>query len=110
IGLPFFFTGSALDAQVDVYGPYGESGLQAGVDAVVGPPGFPINTDGLAGEWRFHDLTDDQFQLRSLHVTSRHIRHRGPTLGFRIEGFGATLAYLSDHGPSAEGRGREQDD
>jgi phosphoribosyl 1,2-cyclic phosphodiesterase len=110
IGLPFFFTADAPDAHIHIYGPHGQQGLRRGIDSVMGPPGFPINSTELEGWWQFHDVTDDDFQLGSLKVMSRQIRHRGPTLGFRVEAFGSTLAYLSDHGPGAEGRGPEEDD
>ena len=32
-------------------------------------------------------------------VRSRWVRHTDPTLGFRIEMEGVSVAYLSDHGP-----------
>ena len=110
IGLPFFFTADAPDAHIHIYGPHGEHGLRRGIDSVMGPPGFPINSTELEGWWQFHDLNDDTFDLGSLTVTSRRVRHRGPTLGFRVEGFGGVLAYISDHGPGAEKRGPEHDD
>ena len=109
IGLPFFFTADAPDSHIHIYGPTGEFGLRRGIDSVMAPPGFPINSTELEGWWQFHDMGNETVQIGSLRVTSRQIRHRGPTLGFRIEGFGATLAYLSDHGPGAEGRGAEHD-
>ena len=43
-------------------------------------------------------------------LTTRHVRHRGPTLGVRVEADGAALAYIPDHGPGAEGRGAEHDE
>jgi phosphoribosyl 1,2-cyclic phosphodiesterase len=110
IGLPFFFTADAPDAHVQVWGPRGSRGLRHDVDAVIGPPGFPINASALQGRWEFHDITDEDFDVGSLRVRSRRIRHRGPTLGFRIDGHGGSLAYISDHGPGAEGRGPEHDD
>jgi ribonuclease BN (tRNA processing enzyme) len=110
IGLPFFFPADAPDAHVHIYGPYGENGLRRGIDSVMGPPGFPINSTELEGWWQFHDLGDETFELGSLTVTSRAVRHRGPTLGFRIEAEGTIVAYISDHGPGAEKRGPEHDE
>lgn len=110
IGLPFFFTADAPDAHIHIYGPTGEHGLRRGIDSVMAPPGFPINSTELDGWWQFHDMANESIELGSLRVTARQIRHRGPTLGFRIEGFGGSLAYISDHGPGAEGRSPDQDD
>ncbi|HVE47942.1 MAG TPA: MBL fold metallo-hydrolase [Acidimicrobiales bacterium] len=110
MGLPFFRAGDRAGAQVNVYGPAGDSGLRAGLDSVVCPPGFPITIDGLCGRWDLHDLGDETVDLGAFRVMARHLRHRGPTLGFRIEVGGHVLAYLSDHGPGAEGRSPEQDD
>ena len=112
IGLPFFFTGDNASATVDVWGPEGEHGLKAGVDSVVCPPGFPIASDGLEGRWTFHDLHDEDALLDDSEwmLTARSIRHRGPTMGFRLEGYGVTIAYLSDHGPGAEGRPVAEDE
>jgi ribonuclease BN (tRNA processing enzyme) len=36
-------------------------------------------------------------------VRSRWVRHTSPTLGFRAEVEGVTVAYLSDHGPGCVG-------
>jgi len=63
IGLPFFFTADADDAHIQIYGPRGDQGLRRGIDTVMGPPGFPINSTELAGWWQFHDVTDDEFEL-----------------------------------------------
>jgi ribonuclease BN (tRNA processing enzyme) len=76
---------------------------------VIGPPGFPIDSAGLTGEWSFQAIADETLRVGGVTVTARHIRHRGPTLGFRVEAGGAVMAYLSDHGPGAEGRGTEHD-
>jgi ribonuclease BN (tRNA processing enzyme) len=110
IGLPFFFTADAADSHIHIYGPEGEHGLRRGIDSVMAPPGFPIKATELDGWWQFHDMGNETVEIGSLQVTARAVRHRGPTLGFRVEGFGATLAYISDHGPGAEQRGPEQDD
>ena len=46
----------------------------------------------------FHDAGDDDFPVHDAKVRSRWIRHVGPTLGYRVDWHGVTVAYLSDHG------------
>ena len=63
------------------------------------PPFFPIRPDGLSGDVRFHDTGDDDFPIGLAKVRSRWVRHVGPTLGFRVEWGGLSVAYVPDHGP-----------
>ena len=55
--------------------------------------------DQLAGEVRFHDLGEDDFPIGQAKVRSRWVRHVGPTLGFRVDLNGVSVAYIPDHGP-----------
>ncbi len=110
IGLPFFAGAHDPDGHVQAFGPAGENGFRNGVDQVVAPPGFPIDTSGFGGDWSFHDLGDETIAFGPILVTARAIRHRGHALGFRVEHGGSSIAYLSDHGPGAEGRGPAEDD
>lgn len=110
IGLPFFPGARDPEAQVAAFGPAGEHGFRHGLDQVISPPGFPIDTSGFAGQWSFHDLGEETVTLGSVRVTARAVRHRGHALGFRVECDGSSIAYLSDHGPGAEDRGAAEDD
>ena len=46
-----------------------------------------------------HDLPAEQFELGSAHVTALPVIHRGPTVGFRFEENGCSLAFIPDHEP-----------
>jgi len=46
---------------------------------------------------RFHDTADREFDVGGIRVISRLVPHVGPTLGYRIEWKGRSVAYLSDH-------------
>ncbi|GIU86428.1 MAG: MBL fold metallo-hydrolase [Acidimicrobiia bacterium] len=99
-GLPFFAplhdTGTALD----VYGPRQAEGPLGRVFAeLMRPPFFPIRPDGLLGHVAFHDTGDDDFPVGLAKVRSRWVRHVGPTLGFRVDWNGSSVAYVPDHGP-----------
>ena len=116
MGLPFFFPADQPDAETLVLGPGDRTrtdegaGLRSGLDSVMRPPGFPITLDGLEGRWDYETLGDETVRLGRVTLTTRHVRHRGPTLGVRVEADGAALAYIPDHGPGAEGRGPEHDE
>jgi phosphoribosyl 1,2-cyclic phosphodiesterase len=103
-GLPFFGPLGDPDATLDVYGPRQEEGSLADVfTGVMRPPYFPIRPDQIGGAVRFHDSAHDDFAVNGAKVRSRWVRHTSPTLGFRAEVEGVTVAYLSDHGPGCVG-------
>ena len=99
-GLPFFLPLHKEGATLDVYGPRQAEGSLGEVFAqMMRPPFFPIRPADLQGEVRFHDTADDDFPVGLAKVRSRWVRHVGPTLGFRVELNGVSIAYLPDHGP-----------
>jgi phosphoribosyl 1,2-cyclic phosphodiesterase len=99
-GLPFFVPLHVPGATLDVYGPRQADGPLGDVFAqMMRPPFFPIRPADLTGEVRFHDTADDDFPVGLAKVRSRWVRHVGPTLGFRVDWNGTSIAYLPDHGP-----------
>ena len=54
-GLPFFAAGDHPDSEVDVYLPaqHGASGRDL-LARSMSPPSFPIEPEGLRGQWTFH--------------------------------------------------------
>ena len=99
-GLPFFVPLHQPGATLDVYGPRQDEGPLGDVFAqMMRPPFFPIRPTDLIGDVRFHGTADDDFPVGLAKVRSRWVRHVGPTLGFRVEWNGVSVAYLPDHGP-----------
>ncbi len=99
-GLPFFVPLHREGSTLDVHGPRQAEGQLGEVFAqMMRPPFFPIRPSGLIGEVRFHDTGDDDFPVGLAKVRSRWVRHVGPTLGFRVDWNGTSVAYLPDHGP-----------
>ena len=97
-GLPFFEPAHQDGFRVDVFGPRQSSGsLQAAVATLVGPPLFPLPLHAFAAKLTFHEVEDQRFQVGDLRITVRPVPHRGPTVGYRIEGPGFSVAYVSDH-------------
>jgi phosphoribosyl 1,2-cyclic phosphodiesterase len=98
-GLPFFTPLFHPESSLDVYAPRQAGGPVGEVfEGMMRPPYFPITPAGLAAQIDFHDAGDDEFPLGQAKVRSRWVRHVGPTLGFRVEWHGASVAYISDHG------------
>jgi ribonuclease BN (tRNA processing enzyme) len=98
-GLPFFTPLLREGSSLDVYGPAQADGrsLDEVVSFTIRPPLFPVSVDELPGDVRFHDTADSEFSIGAYKVMSRMIPHLGPTLGFRVELNGRSVAYLSDH-------------
>jgi phosphoribosyl 1,2-cyclic phosphodiesterase len=110
-GLPFFAPLHCGESDIEVFGPRQAEGPLAEVFAdVMRPPYFPITPDGLVGNVRFQDTGDDDFPIGAAKVRSRWVRHVGPTLGFRVEVGGVSVAYISDHGQACGGGSRVQGD
>jgi len=61
------------------------------------PPYFPVHFSELRGDIRFHDVGDDDFEIGAAKVKVRPVPHCGPTVGYRVDWNGASIAYISDH-------------
>ena len=88
--------------------PGGDRDARRVFERAMSPPHFPIDIGGLRGEWSVDGLQPGRYELEGYDVLALDIPHKGGrTLGFRIEGDGGSMAYLSDHGPVAIGPGPE---
>jgi len=104
-GLPFFTPLLCGSGQLDVWAPAQEAGRTvADVFAeAVCPPVFPVSLADLPGEIRYHDVVDGELELGSIDVMARTVPHCGPTLGYRVEWRGRSVAYISDHQQPTDG-------
>ncbi len=97
-GLPFFAPLLCEGARLDVYGPAQDgTSLEAAVRSFVQAPYFPVGIDDLPGEIVFHDTAPGTIELPGATVRAAWVPHIGPTLGFRVESEGRSVAYVSDH-------------
>jgi ribonuclease BN (tRNA processing enzyme) len=98
LGLPFFGPLHDPGARLTVHGPAQPKGsLKDALHAAVQPPVFPIHMEQFRGEMITIDTRDEDFSIGTAKVMARTIPHSGPTLGYRIEAEGRTMAYMSDH-------------
>jgi phosphoribosyl 1,2-cyclic phosphodiesterase len=99
-GLPFFAPLAAGGGGMTIIGPHQSGGSLGEVfGGVMSPPYFPIRPEELRGSVAFESVGNDDFAVNGAKVRSRWVRHTDPTLGFRVEVEGLSVAYLSDHGP-----------
>jgi phosphoribosyl 1,2-cyclic phosphodiesterase len=99
-GLPFFAPLAAGGGSVAVVGPeQAEGPLGEVFTGVMRKPYFPIRPDQLNGDVSFQGVGADDFAVDGAKIKTRWVRHTDPTLGFRAELEGVSVAYLPDHGP-----------
>lgn len=97
-GLPFLPVIHQVGTRFDVYGPRPELGsLRDAFARLIAPPYFPLSLDQILGDIAFHEVCAEEFTIGEARVAVRPVPHVGPTVGYRIEWGGATLAYVSDH-------------
>jgi len=97
-GLPFFTPLLREGGRIEVYGPPQDAAfLHDVIDTVVKPPFFPVTMKELRGVIDFREVADDELSIGSAKVKIRLVPHLGTTLGFRIEGDGASMAFVCDH-------------
>lgn len=104
-GLPFFTPLLRADSTLHLYAPAQRDGrpLREVLDDAIRPPMFPVAASQLPGELVCHDTADEEFSIGSVKVMARLVPHVGPTLGYRIEWGGRSIAYLSDHQQPVDG-------
>jgi phosphoribosyl 1,2-cyclic phosphodiesterase len=99
-GLPFFEPLFQPGARWDVYGPRGlGSSLAQTLAGQMQYQYFPVSLEQLGAEVEYHDLVEGTLTIGDFVVRTQYLNHPALTLGYRIEGDGAVLAYLADHEP-----------
>ena len=97
-GLPFFGPALRAGSELDVYAPVqSEGALEDVFNDFMRPPYFPVQYSDLPGTIRFHEVEDHDFEIGSAKVKVRPVPHCGPTVGYRVDCDGASVAYISDH-------------
>lgn len=97
-GLPFFPPIDRPGAQLQVFAPeQAEGPLDEVFNDFMRPPYFPVHYSELRGNIRFTGVTDHDFEVGSAKVKVRPVPHCGPTVGYRVDWEGASVAYISDH-------------
>jgi phosphoribosyl 1,2-cyclic phosphodiesterase len=100
-GLGFFRPLFQPDLEVHLWGPASPvQGLAERIAMYLSPPLFPVRLADIPAKLTFHDAPEEPVTIGSATVRAGNVAHQGPTVGYRIEEAGRTLAYLPDHEPS----------
>ena len=93
---PFFRPG-----EVHLWGPASATlELRTRLTRYLSPPVFPVRIRDLDARVVLHDAPDRPVAIGGFEVVAQHVIHPGPTVGYRISGDGASIAYLPDHEPA----------
>lgn len=100
-GLGFFAPIRREGSEVHVWGPASTTmELRTRLTRYLSPPLFPVHLRDLECTLYLHELPEGEFTIGDFRIASALICHPDPTVGYRIESHGATLAYLPDHEPA----------
>jgi phosphoribosyl 1,2-cyclic phosphodiesterase len=110
-GLRFFAPLWDRAVTLDIWGPRSPVlPLRERILRAFSPPLFPLDLRDVPAAITFHDLPGEPWWHDGVSVYSDLVLHPGPTLGYRVEIGGASLAYLPDHEPALAGiEGRSRD-
>jgi ribonuclease BN (tRNA processing enzyme) len=102
-GLGFFEPLFNPAATVTIHGPRpDEQSLEKWISTYLSPPFFPVPFDTLPARLEVNEVGAEEWSIDSATVQSSWVKHPGPTLAYRIEHAGATLAYIPDNELGAE--------
>jgi len=105
-GLGFFRPLFEPGRTVHIWGPPSTTlDLRGRLTRYLSPPLFPVRLIDLGSNVELHDVGPSEWAIGSLRVRATMVIHPGPTVGYRIEGNGASIAYLPDHEPALGGFG-----
>ena len=100
-GLGFFEPFWSEGVELHVWGPPSATqSLDERVARYLGPPLFPIHLDDVPSDVVFHDVPEEPVRIGTALVRAAGVSHKGPTVGYRVDDQGRSIAYLPDHEPS----------
>jgi phosphoribosyl 1,2-cyclic phosphodiesterase len=108
-GLRFFAPLFDERVTIDVWGPRSPiESLQARIRRSFSPPLFPIDLREIPARLTFRDVPKEPWSVEGATLISALVMHPGPTVGYRIEADGVTVAYVPDHEPALTGNFAER--
>ena len=103
-GLRFFAPLFDPGVTIDLWGPRSPVlGLKERIRRSFSPPLFPIDLQDTPAKVTFHDVPNAPWTIGSAELRATLVVHPGPTVGYRIDADGASVAYLPDHEPALAG-------
>lgn len=103
-GLRFFAPLWDDRVSLEIWGPRSPvANLRDRILRSFSPPLFPLDFRDVPARITFHDLPGEPWTSNGLSLFADLVLHPGPTLGFRLESGGRSVAYLPDHEPALAG-------
>jgi len=100
-GLGFFLPIWSPETELHIWGPSSPvNSLEDRIATYFSPPLFPVHVSQVPARTVFHDAPDRSWTIGGATIYAQPILHPGPTVGFRIEENGHSLAYVTDHEPA----------
>lgn len=89
------------ETELHIWGPASPvTSLAERIATYFSPPLFPVHLSEVPARTTFHDAPEGEWTIGGATMWSQPILHPGATVGYRIEGDGSSLAYLTDHEPA----------
>jgi phosphoribosyl 1,2-cyclic phosphodiesterase len=102
-GLGFFEPLFDPDFCLRIWGPRPDGGsLEQELATYLSPPFFPLPFAQIPARIEFTEIEAESWTLAGLRVSSAPVRHRGPTLGYRLADGDRSMAFLPDNEPALE--------
>jgi phosphoribosyl 1,2-cyclic phosphodiesterase len=99
-GLAFFAPLFQAQTEIVIWGPASpEASLRDRIARYISAPLSPVEVRELPCDVSFR-ACPEQWEIGPARITAVSVAHRGPTLGYRIDDAGSSLAYIPDHEPA----------
>jgi phosphoribosyl 1,2-cyclic phosphodiesterase len=103
-GLRFFAPLFDPRTTIDLWGPRSPVlGLKERIRRSFSPPLFPIDLQDTPAKVEFHDVPNEPWTIGTARLSATLVVHPGPTVGYRIDADGSSVAYIPDHEPALAG-------
>jgi len=103
-GLRFFAPLWDARVEIEIWGPRSPVlSLRERILRSFSPPLFPLDFRDVPARVSFHDLPAEPWRADGISLFADLVLHPGPTLGFRLESGGSSVAYIPDHEPVLAG-------
>jgi phosphoribosyl 1,2-cyclic phosphodiesterase len=99
-GLGFFRPLFQRGREVHIWGPASSTvDLRTRLSRYLSPPLFPVRIRDLDSRLELHDVPVTPWSVDGFELRAQTVIHPGPTVGYRVEREGRSVAYLPDHEP-----------